>query len=51
MLPGQHINLVYDNIDFGKESTTQTHATSGIIVQKKMPQRCFHIHQQRNIHL
>ena len=34
-LPGQHVNLVYDNIDFGEKSTTQKHATDEIIIQKK----------------
>ena len=44
-LPGQHINLVYDNIDFGEETTTQTHATNGIIIQKKDITSLFHVHQ------
>ena len=30
------INLVFDNINFGEEATTQTHVTNGIIVQRKV---------------
>ena len=36
-IPGKHINLVYDNIDFQKESDKQTHVTNGIIIQKTVP--------------
>ena len=30
----KHVNLVYDNIDFGEEIAKQTHVTNGIITQK-----------------
>lgn len=33
-VPGEHVNLVYDNIDFKEESVKQTHVTNGIIIQK-----------------
>jgi hypothetical protein len=36
-IPGKHINLVYDNIDFQEESDEQTHVTNGIIIQKTVP--------------
>lgn len=29
----QHVNVVYDNIDFGEEARKQTHVTNGIIIQ------------------
>ena len=36
----EHVNLVYDNIDFGEEIDKQTHVTNGIITQKVL------VHQQ-----
>ena len=29
-----HVNVVYDNIDFGEEAGKQTHVTNGIIIQE-----------------
>ena len=29
----RHVNVVYDNIDFGEEAKKQTHVTNGIIIQ------------------
>lgn len=33
-IPGKHVNLVYDNIDFKEDSENQTHVTNGIIIQQ-----------------
>ena len=30
----RHVNVVYDNIDFGEEARKQTHVTNGIIIQQ-----------------
>ncbi len=30
----RHVNVVYDNIDFGEEAGKQTHVTNGIIIQQ-----------------
>ncbi|XP_028408500.1 uncharacterized protein LOC114531056 [Dendronephthya gigantea] len=30
----RHVNVVYDNIDFGEEAKKQTHVTNGIIIQQ-----------------
>lgn len=35
---GEYVKLVYDNIDFAKETTKQTHVTNGIITQKMAAQ-------------
>lgn len=33
-IPGKHISLVYDNVDFLEESNQQTQVKKGIIIQK-----------------
>ena len=33
IVPGKHVNLDFDNIDFQEESGKQTHVTNGIIIQ------------------
>ena len=38
IVPGKHVNLVFDNIDFKEDSGKQTHVTNGIIIQQVVPE-------------
>ena len=49
IIPGKHVNLVFDNIDFKEESNMQTHVTNGIIIQKRYPDTYYIVKQPSEI--